>query len=461
MSECIEHAIKENDFTINSVAFQNLVVHITIAILRYREGSLVPLAGEMLERLHATREFGVAKDITADLAQKTGTELSEEEVAYIAIHLAGKQTLAFEDDDTGLVISDEVWDVTSQMLELVWNVYRFDFRGDLELRMNLARHIVPLAVRLRYQMNLKNPLLTDIKNRYPLAYSMASDASSVLAERYDALLSDDETGYIALTFALALERRREDVPKHNVLMVCASGAGSARLMEWRCKQEFGDYLGKIVTCDVLDIDKVDFSDIDYVFTTVPIPRPVPVPVREVRHFLDAGEVEDVRALLRGALNDADGILDYFDPKLFFPHLECRTKEEVLDSLLDCVEQQRVVDAKFRELVWKREGTVATSFGNNVAMPHPLHPASEETFVCVGVLDEPVIWDDYGRAVQVVFLSSFNNKDGLKLQRFYATLANVLVSRRAMRAIVDDPRWDTLQAILATFSSKTARELGEK
>jgi lichenan operon transcriptional antiterminator len=66
-----------------------------------------------------------------------------------------------------------VWDIVSKMLDMVWTRFHYDFRGDLELRMNLARHIVPLTVRLQYHLQIKNPLLTDIKHRFQLAYSMA------------------------------------------------------------------------------------------------------------------------------------------------------------------------------------------------------------------------------------------------------------------------------------------------
>lgn len=334
------------------------------------------------------------------------------------------------------------------MLECVWNVFRFDFRDDLELRMNLARHLVPLEVRLSYDMNLKNPLLNDIQTRYPLAYSMAADAGAVIAERFGTKLSDDETGYIALTFALALERRKTQVPKKHVLVVCASGAGSARLLECRCRQEFGSYIGSIESCDVLNLSKVDFSNVDYVFTTVPLPQKLPVPVCEVQHFLDENEILNVRDFLRAAQREEGSILRYFDRALFFPHLPFRTKREALDYLLDRVAEQREVSEAFREAVWEREATVATSFGNNVAMPHPLAASSSETFVCVGLLDHPVVWDELGRTVQAVFLSFFSTQSGPELQAFYGKLADLLVSKEAICSLLANQSWEMLANLLA-------------
>ena len=455
VAACVERAINNQGFQINSASYQNLLVHICVAVLRIRNGYAIPAPVDDMASLLGSREYQVAQEIADSIERTFDLELPVEEVAYIAIHLAGKRALDIlpageGSGDEGLVISEEVWNVVSRMLDTVWDIYRFDFRNDLELRMNLARHIVPLTVRLRYHMDLRNPLLADIRVRYPLAYSMAIDSSTVLAEEYEARLSDDEVGYLALAFALALERLKTEAPKKNILMVCASGAGSARLLEYRCRQEFGAYINQITTCDVLNIESIDFSDIDYVFTTVPIHRQLPVPVREVQYFLDVEEVEGVRDFLReNARREPDSILSYFDAKLFFPHLPFHTKQEVLDFLVERVAAERDVAPNFSELVWKREGTVATSFGNNVAMPHPLEPASFETFVCVGVLDQPVVWDNLGRTIQVVFLSAFAADAGLELQNLYGQLANVLVSKQAIAAIVRDQSWETLAAILST------------
>lgn len=462
VSACVERVIEAERFNISAVAYQNLLVHIAIALIRIKNGFNVPMSVEHLEELQSTRGYAIAKKIAEALKEKTGIRLPQEEIAYIGIHLAGKQTLNYspDNDDQGLVISEEVWSVVTQMLELVWNVYRFDFRNDLELRMNLARHIVPLSVRLQYSMSVKNPLLSDIKVRYPLAYAMATDASSVLADQYGSKLSDDEVGYIALAFALALERQKTEAAKKNILMVCASGAGSARLLEYRARREFGDYIKDITVCNVRDVAHMDFSHIDYVFTTVPLDKSLPVPVREVKYFLDDSEVADVKEILRRDITSNGDILCFFSRMLFFPHLQYTSKQEVLDFLLEQASDQKVVSANFRELVWKREGTVATSFGNNVAMPHPLEPASKETFVCVGLLDHPVMWDELGHTVQIVFLSSFSADAGYARQALYSRLADMLVSRQAMKELAENQSWDTLVSMLLALPSRREGEAPE-
>ncbi len=454
IASCVDAVLVESDFHINPVAHQNLLVHISIALLRIEEGCYVPMPEDRLAVIGQTHEFEVARSIAAKIEERLGIELPGEEVAYIAIHLAGKQTLYDANSDGGnIVISDEVWSVVTDMLESVWAAFRFDFRNDLELRMNLARHIVPLSVRLRYHMNLKNPLLSDIRSRYPLAWSMAMCSGEEIERRWGGPLSDDEVAYIALAFALALERAHGETPRKNVLVVCASGAGSARLLEYRCRKEFGEYIESISTCDVLHLDDADFSHIDYVFTTVPIDRVLPVPVREVSHFFDPGEIEDVRQLLRSG-DKADLVSRYFDRDLFFTHMECATKEEVLDVLCDAV-SSRGVDASFRDLVFKREEAAATSFGNGVAMPHPLEVASARSFVTVGLLDHPVTWDATGCQVSAVFLIAFSRGRGRDADRelddFFQILAELFMDGDAVGRLVREQTWDTLIDVLGTVA----------
>ena len=282
---------------------------------------------------------------------------------------------------------------------------------------------------------------------------MATCSCEEIEGHWGGPLSDDEIAYIALAFALAIERTRGETPRKNVLVVCASGAGSARLLEYRCRKEFGEYIDTISTCDVLHLDEADFSQVDYVFSTVPISRTLPVPVREVSHFFDANEVEGVRQLLRSG-DKTDLIGRYFDRDLFFTHLDCSTKEEVLNVLCDAA-SARGVDASFTELVFKREEAAATSFGNSVAMPHPLEVASAQTFVTVGLLDRPVAWDGAQCPVSAVFLIAFSRGRGRdadrELDNFFGILADLFLDEEAIQRLVREQTWDTLIDVLGTVA----------
>lgn len=438
ISACVEGACTEARFQVNSLAYQNLLVHIAVALSRINANCYVPMEPDSLQTLRDTREYAVAGGIASRIDEAFNVELPDEEIAYIAIHLSGKQALqemagVDAEGEQGLVISDEVWDVVSRMLERIWNTFRFDFRGDLELKMNLARHIVPLSVRLRFHMRMDNPLLSDIKSRFPLAYSMAVDAGSVLTEAYGAVPSDDEIGYIALAFALAIERQKDEEPKKRILVVCASGAGSAKLLEYRYRQEFGPYVDDIMTCDVAHVGQQDFSKIDYVFTTVSLAEALPVPVREVGFFLDEAEIEDVKSVLSASLVPMDLYASYFPSELFFPHVAAATRDEAISFLCEAARGFTSLPEDFERLVLQREDLAPTAFGNFVAMPHPIEPVSDETFVAVALLDESISWN--GRDVRAVFLVSIARERERDLNEFYDSFSRLLLSKDAVARVL--------------------------
>ena len=457
IARCVSESLAEEDFQINSAAYQNLLVHIAVAVERIRANCYVPMEPEHLERMRSTPEYLIAKKVAAAVERELTAELPEEEIGYIAIHLAGKQTLYTpgSDADANLVISDEVWNVVSRMLEMVWNAFHFDFRNDLELRMNLARHIVPLSVRLRYRMRIDNPLLSDIKQRFPVAYSMALESSCILAEEYGNALSEDEVGYIALAFALAIERQKSERPRKNILVVCASGQGSARLLEWRYRQEFGTWLDRIETCDVAHVASRDLTGIDYVFTTVPLERKLPVPVREVKYFLDDEDVNSVRRILSGEAAAAAPLAAYFDERLFLGALDAEDKDGALDALCARVAEVHDVPGDFRALVQRREELAQTCFGNLVAMPHPVTPVTTSTFVAVAVLNHPVSWN--GQEVRAVFLVSVSSLRDQKLDAFYRGMARLLTSREAIQKLVSNPDFATLLDVIDTYSPEPEKE----
>lgn len=457
IARCVSESLAEEDFQINSAAYQNLLVHIAVAVERIRANCYVPMEPEHLERMRSTPEYLIAKKVAAAVERELTAELPEEEIGYIAIHLAGKQTLYTpgSDADANLVISDEVWNVVSRMLEMVWNAFHFDFRNDLELRMNLARHIVPLSVRLRYRMRIDNPLLSDIKQRFPVAYSMALESSCILAEEYGNALSEDEVGYIALAFALAIERQKSERPRKNILVVCASGQGSARLLEWRYRQEFGTWLDRIETCDVAHVASRDLTGIDYVFTTVPLERKLPVPVREVKYFLDDEDVNSVRRILSGEAAAAAPLAAYFDERLFLGALDAEDKDGALDALCARVAEVHDVPGDFRALVQRREELAQTCFGNLVAMPHPVTPVTTSTFVAVAVLNHSVSWN--GQEVRAVFLVSVSSLRDQKLDAFYRGVARLLTSREAIQKLVSNPDFATLLDVIDTYSPEPEKE----
>ncbi|WP_251861382.1 BglG family transcription antiterminator [Clostridium sp. Marseille-Q2269] len=432
IAKCVSECLREKEFSISDMSFENLIVHIYIAMKRIEDGHYVPLEQNHIEELLKQKEYKIAHEIVSKLKKNFNVDFPQSEIGYITIHLAGKKTYGnYNKGKSNLVISQNISNIVTEMLQTIYDVFKYDFRDNFELRMSLSQHIVPLDIRIKYDMNMKNPLLNEIKEKYALAYIMASQACSILSKHYNKQIKDDEIGYIALPIALALERQKTKINKKNILLVCSSGKGSAQLLLYKYKEEFGSYINNIETCEVNKIHKVDFTKIDYVFTTVPIHENVPVPIMEVQYFLEESDRRNVKKMLVHDMTIP--IEKYYSDKLFITHMKHKNKEEALKYLCDYVIEKKGLPEYFYESVLKREKSAKTEFGNMVAMPHPQETISKETFVCIGILDNPILWEK--QHIQVIFLVCVENNKNTDLQKFYQITSNFLLNSQCIKELI--------------------------
>lgn len=432
VSQTIQKILEGENIVVPEMALYNLAVHVIVAAQRVRSGAYVPMTEEIAS-VADDRVREAASAVAKGVGELLNVEFPSQEVDYLAIHLAGKQSFDEEGCPGNITISADVDQTVTAMIERVDAAYPFSLGDDLELHMNLCRHVGPLSVRLCYGLHLENPLLPEIREKYFLAFSMAVLACSVLGEKYNTSVSEDEAGYVALAIALALERQRTGVARKRLLLVCGSGVTSAELVKFKYEQEFADCIERMDTINAARLASVDFSQYDYVLTTVPLTVKVPLPVLSVSLFSDHKRIEQVKNALEAS--GYDWLLNYYQEDLFISHLPAKNKLEALSSLCALACERRGLPAGLLDLVLQREALATTSFGNRVAMPHPVHTVSERTFVCVGILDQPIAWDD--KEVQVVFLVSVARTKEADLQRFYQTTARFLMDESSVTNLIKD------------------------
>lgn len=423
ISNIIKNNLGKHSYSIPSQMLYNLIVHLYVALIRIEKGKYIPM-DDSKETIINQEEYNLANDIAHDVNNTFNVIFPKSEIIYIGIHLAGKQmTGRTQKCDTNVVILEDIANLVEKMLLRTDSAYQFELVNDLELRMNLCQHMVPLEVRIQHDMKMQNPLLADIKEKYFLSYTMAALACTVIEESYKKIVSEDEIGYIALAFALALERQRTKIVKKNILLVCASGNGSTQLLKYKYENEFKSYINKIETCDVFHVDKVDFNYIDYIFSTVPIYDRVPVPIQQVSFFLDDKGIAQVKNML--TFGNDEWLEKYYSKELFLSNISCDSKFEALKVMCEHVIEKQNLPEEFYNSVLEREKLSNTSFGNRVAMPHPCNVISENSFVCIGILERPVMWGSH--EVQVVFLVSIGKNKGKSIQKFYQVTSRYLLN----------------------------------
>lgn len=436
------------NISISEISIRNLVNHLSIALIRIREGMEI---GEVpSEALQLSKDDNIssiiANLICDELEAAHQVKFSTGERDSFALHLFGHRVTGSGIGGSNVVISQDIYDIAIDILQFIKLTLGIDQCKNLSMIMNLAVHLVSLDIRIKYNINLKNPLLFDIKKKYALGYTLALQAGICLEGKYHKPIGDDEIGYLALLFELWLKNERR-IEKKNILIVCATGKTSAELLAYQYKELFGTYLGRIGICNLSELSKQDFSHVDYVLSTTTINIPIPVPILSIKMMMSEEDESQLKELFkRSTLNNIQSI---YRQDLFFTGIKANDKEDAIRKMCALIERSYPLPPGFADSVIRREEMGATDFGETVALAHPYLVSTADTFASVMVLDGPVFWGN--KDVEIVILISVSPGVHDELEAFYQSTSLFMLDKNRPRKLLKNPSYDNFISLV--FESK--------
>lgn len=203
-------------------------------------------------------------------------------------------------------------------------------------------------------------------------------------------------------------------------IVCASGIGSSKLIQYKLKSEFRSEIEVLGTTELYRLKEIPYPDIDFIISAVPINEPLPVPVLEVNAILSQVDLNNIKQFIK---SDHSNPLTFIDEEHTFLNQSFRSKEEIFLFLMDQLKEKHALSEDYIEQLEKREEIAPTAYGNYVSIPHPITPQTSTTFLTFCTLKQPVQWGE--RKVQFVCLLNVE-KDSLEdLQRLYDVLGKIV------------------------------------
>ncbi|MGL5436433.1 MAG: BglG family transcription antiterminator [Lachnospiraceae bacterium] len=438
IKEIVVNCAKQHHYKLTDTLIQNLVVHLYVAVKRLHAGHRMQLDTQTRDKLLENKEREIAATISEYVGRAFHVEFDDEELCYIIMHLTAKRVL---DDD--YLLNEKVMEIVDQMLMRIKESYFIDLTNDLDLRISLGMHTIPLIKRIQYGMTLRNPMLDEIKKKLVYAYEVALCGCGVINELFECTLSADEVGYYAMALKVAMDGLREPVQK-KILLVCSSGRGSAQLLKSDFVKKYEKQLARLDTCNVFELEKVDLSDYDCIFTTVPLRLPFPIPIFKIKLFLDA---ESKRVIDRALKNNRQSeiIEHYFAEDLFFSHVGGDNKQEVIEQIVNQIAEHRILPDGFLQAVIAREQLEPTQLSPFVAMPHPDRVLTNSDIISLNILEKPVKWGD--GEIQIVLLCSFSKGFVKHNELFFQFVMEFIRQRQHLTKLVKQPMYETVKTII--------------
>ncbi|MFY4775182.1 BglG family transcription antiterminator [Metabacillus sp. RGM 3146] len=435
--------IKEHGITLSDIGLSNLLIHIAIAITRIQNKKYINVISAELDDLKERKQYRVAEEIVSSLESIYKIEFPVVEIAYITIHLLGTKIISelnFSERDMHGIIDRRLYLLIDKIVDTINEELNLGIKNDKELFIAMSLHLKPALNRFRYGINLPNPYLNDIKSNYPLAFQAAVIAGSVIKQELNIDINEHEVGYLSLHIGAAMERRKKGTKR--CMIVCASGVGSAKLLESKIRSKFAVEMEIAGTTPYYNLLNAELNSIDFIISTVPVPYKLPIPVIHVNTILGESDLEKIESCLKERSNHA---LFYLRKKLVFLDQDFEERDEVLRFLSSNLHLSGFVTENYLTAVLEREALSPTSYGNLVAIPHPMTPQTDSSFWTICTLRNPIDWG--GKRVQFVCLLNVGKNSTDNLQDMYDMLIKIVDNSQLVQKVIKCKTYDQISSLL--------------
>lgn len=451
---CVNRVLSDNDYHMTDLGINNLVVHILITLYRGQMDPSKPnLSDVKINEDQYHLEISMAQQMADRVCEYTGMSLLEEELGFIAVHIIGSRLFSKEDEN---LISMETLNLVRDLFDEINRHYGISFFDDMELFTLMCMHMEPMIQRVRNGIPMRNPLLETIKTENPNGYDLAVYACRWLSQRLHASIDENEMGYMALHFGIALEGMKK-AGRKRILAVCASGVGTSRMLKYNLEKLFGNSVESITTARMNEVIQMDLSVYDLIVTTVPFDHPVSTRVIQVGCFLSQSDQDALRNAFAASYDNTDGLLKAFDPAMYIENGDVEIWQQAVEQLYDRMSSCISMPDDFLKLTMDRENLSSTYIGNRCAVPHPTNVLLEENRIAVMHLKKPVVWSN-GKKVEWIFLLGMKRYEDAGSDQLIHTLYELIGDVNVFRQLKMDASYDHFIRILqGVFSVRSETE----
>jgi mannitol operon transcriptional antiterminator len=289
----------------NDVDNFSTFIHLLLAIERTRSNMAIELPEDIIKDTLFMNEFSIIKDLK-NVLHENEIELPESELAYLAIHLMEDRNIYSEEEkipkELGFDLEDAVWEIVS----ITSKRLNIPIASDNQLVTGLGQHINPALYRLTMGLEVRNPIINDIKEYYKELYEAVDYACKVVFSKYNLILPANEVGYVTMHIGAAIERQQGIQSKLRVLVICPNGISTVKILCGKLKSKFPE-IDEVDACSLREMDEKIKEDYDIVLSTVDVSKKSASNILFISPFLPSKDIEHVGLLIKNKIGEGGGL----------------------------------------------------------------------------------------------------------------------------------------------------------
>lgn len=384
-------------------------------------------------------EREIAEHIFMRIGNELHIRIPEPEIDYFALYLKGRVNIFAPG-----MISAEVDELILDALREIRRVFNVDLTNDMEFRLALSMHCIPMIIRLKYDMQMGNQLVDYIRQKFPQSFDMASYFGSMLQKRYGKRVLDEEVAFLAIHIHKALTDLERSKGTKRILVITSLRRSENTLIRQTLYRWFADQIAELYFLPPELMDESYLDKYDTFLTTEKGKFYDNGLALYINAFPDEHDYLNLKLAIDGfeSIND---ILRLFHRDMFTIFRTPTDKEEILSFMCKKAGTQMDLTGLY-EAVSERENLRNTFFGNRIAAPHPITAVSSDTFISIGICPHAADWGPDGNQAQLIMLVCVG-KNNSKAFQIWNYLSKIFSCQDFVERLLREPSYEQFLKLL--------------
>lgn len=269
--KAIETLEKESGYHFTAEGIIDIITHIALAIERLRLDKKIIIDKDRLHELIQNPLYNSAKILAEKIEAHFNIRIPQDEIGYITIHLMSTKLTGIDHMDVGSERYHNLYSLILEVIKVISERLMVQFLNEKELADDLYLHMSSTLERLKSRQSIINPIFDEIVQKYASVFNASKNAIKILEASYEVNFTDHEISYVAMHIGAALELKKyTEQQKINVLLVCASGIGTSRLLRTKLISNFTNF-NIVGTVSYFEMEKYLYDHmIDLIISTLPL-----------------------------------------------------------------------------------------------------------------------------------------------------------------------------------------------
>ena len=392
-----------NNTDLTDKDYASFVLKIAVSIHRLKHNFLIRYESKKLLNIMQHPVYRSTSSLILNIEEYFNIRFFPEDIAYITLSFISSKV---KESSMLNIISNKDYSIyteyAKEIATIANNIFGLPITKDTEFIHMLALHLKSTLNKIKYGMKIKNPLLKEIKEEYPLSFDIAENVTKILSKKLNLNIPEEEAGYIAMYIATAVEKiKHTRIKRKKVAVVCAMAMGTSSLLFWRLLNEMPD-LDVVQIGSYKDIVEGKLSkEVDLVVSTIPLP-PLQVPHIVVSPFLNSDERREIREILgiakgRCPYPSKNELSEILNRSVIIPQLKAANCKEAISILGKQLFKKGLVKEGFIDAVISREREFPTGLNTPIpiALPHTEFKYSKKESFAIATLKNTISFREMG------------------------------------------------------------------